>query len=106
MCSSDLETLTINDGVLDALDKPETIQLLINEDEKMMGLRACTVDDLNAIIIQKSEFSEQPEIGGRSLLRRIQKVCGWSYDGIRVCTGEICTGEQGIRFNLSNAIPM
>lgn len=39
------DSILLNEGVLDALDWPRQVQILINKEDKMLLLRACTIDD-------------------------------------------------------------
>ena len=43
------DSILLNEGVLDALDWPRQVQILINKEEKMLLLRACTIDDQQAV---------------------------------------------------------
>ena len=71
-------SILFNKAVLDTLDHPKQVQMLINEDRQMLLVQACTVDDREAIVIPavtKSEF----EMSGHSLLKRIRRLTGWTY---------------------------
>ena len=70
------DSILLNEGVLDALDWPRQIQILINKDEKMLLLRACTIDDLQAVVMPEAH-ALQCEISGRSLLKKIRRLVGW-----------------------------
>ena len=68
-------SILFNKAVLDTLDHPKQVQMLINEDRQMLLVQACTVDDREAIVIPavtKSEF----EMSGHSLLKRPRTVFG------------------------------
>ena len=69
-------SILFNKAVLDTLDHPKQVQMLINEDRQMLLVRACTVDDREAIVpaVTKSEF----EMSGHSLLKRIRRLTGWT----------------------------
>lgn len=70
-------SILFNKAVLDTLDHPKQVQMLINEDRQMLLVQACTVDDREAIVIPavtKSEF----EMSGHSLLKRIRRLTGWT----------------------------
>lgn len=45
------DSILLNEGVLDALDWPRQVQIMINKDEKMLLLRACTIDDQQAVVV-------------------------------------------------------
>ena len=70
-------SILFNKAVLDTLDHPKQVQMLINEERQMLLVQACTVDDREAIVIPavtKSEF----EMSGHSLLKRIRRLTGWT----------------------------
>lgn len=73
------DSILLNEGVLDALDWPRQVQIMINKDEKMLLLRACTIDDQQAVVVPE-EHTVQFEISGRSLLRKIRHLVGWEDD--------------------------
>ena len=99
------DSILLNEGVLDALDWPRQVQIMINKDEKMLLLRACTIDDQQAVVVPE-ERTVQFEISGRSLLRKIRQMVGWDDDCPRLCYGEYLPAHQAIRFNLMEAEPV
>ncbi len=99
------DSIMLNEGVLDALDWPRQVQIMINKDEKMLLLRACTIDDQQAVVMPE-EHIVQFEISGRSLLRKIRQMVGWDDDCPRLCYGEYLPAHQAIRFNLTEAEPV
>ena len=99
------DSIMLNEGVLDALDWPRQVQIMINKDEKMLLLRACTIDDQQAVVMPE-EHIVQFEISGRSLLRKIRQMVGWDDDCPRLCYGEYLPAHQAIRFNLAEAEPV
>ena len=99
------DTILLNDGVLDALDRPRQVQILINKDEGMLLLRACTIDDLSAVVVPE-ENTVQFEISGRSFLKKIRKLVGWDDDTPRMCFGEYIPAHNAIRFKLTEAQPL
>lgn len=96
------ETILLGEGVLNALDWPRQVQMLLNKDEKMLLLRACTIEDQQALVVPEGD-TELFEISGRSLLRKIRKMVGWADDMPRVCLGEYLPAHQAIRFRLTDA---
>ena len=99
------ESILLNEGVLAALDRPRQVQILINKEEKMLLLRSCTVDDLQAVVVPE-ERAMQFEISGRSFLKKIRKPVGWDDDRPRMCYGEYIPSHQAIRFRLEDAQPV
>ena len=96
------DSILLNEGVLDALDWPRQVQILINKEEKMLLLRACTIDDQQAVVVPE-ERAVQFEISGRSLLRKIKHMVGREDDRPRMCYGEYLPTHQAIRFDLKSA---
>ena len=90
--------------VLDVLGHPRQVQILINEEIGSLLLRACTIDDLQAVVVPE-EHVMQFEIGGRSLLKKIRRITGWVNDEPRICNGEYLPMHQAIRFDLMSAAP-
>lgn len=99
------DSILLNEGVLDALDWPKQVQILINNEEKMLLLRACTIDDLQAVVVPE-EHTLQVEISGRSLLRKIRTLVSWDSNLPRMCYGEYLPTHQAIRFDLTQAQPV
>ena len=99
------DSILLNDSVLNALDHPRQVQILLHKDEKMLLLRACTVDDLQAVVVPESETA-MIEISGRSLLKKIRRMVGWEDDLPRLCPGEYLPAHQAIRFSLAEARPV
>ena len=99
------DSILLNESVLDALDWPRQVQILLNKDEKMLLLRACTVDDQQAVVVPE-EHTVQFEISGRVLLKKIRQIVGWPDNSPRLCCGEYLPAHQAIRFDLSDARPV
>lgn len=98
-------SILLNESVLSVLDRPQQVQIMINEKEKMLLLRACTVDDLQAVVLPE-EHTVQLEISGRSLTRKIKRLAGWEDDRPRLCRGEYLPSHRAVRFSLENAVPV
>ena len=96
------DTILLGDGVLNALDRPRHVQLLLNKDEKMLLLRACAIEEQQALVVPEGGVS-LCEISGRSLLRKIRKMVGWEDSKPRVCVGEYLPAHQAVRFSLADA---
>ena len=95
-------SILLNEGVLNALDWPRQVQLLINNDEKMLVLRACTVEDRQAVVVP-DEHIPQFEISERTLFKKIKRLLGWEDECPRMCYGEYLPAHQAIRFDLKQA---
>ena len=97
-------SILFNKAVLDTLDHPKQVQMLINEERQMLLVQACTVDDREAIVIPavtKSEF----EMSGHSLLKRIRRLTGWTDELPRTVFGTYIASHNAIVFDLRTAQP-
>ena len=97
-------SILFNKAVLDTLDHPKQVQMLINEERQMLLVQACTVDDREAIVIPavtKSEF----EMSGHSLLKRIRRLTGWTDELPRTVFGTYIPSHNPIVFDLMTAQP-
>jgi hypothetical protein len=97
-------SILFNKAVLDTLDHPKQVQMLINEERQMLLVQACTVDDREAIVIPavtKSEF----EMSGHSLLKRIRRLTGWTDEKPRTVFGTYIASHNAIVFDLMTAQP-
>ena len=45
------DSILLNEGVLDALDWPRQVQIMINQEAKMLLLRTCSMEDKQAVVI-------------------------------------------------------
>lgn len=91
---------TLNDGTLDALGRPRQIQLLINVNKKMLVLRACGTEDVQAFVLP-SEPVISTDISGRTLLKNIRQQMGWEDEMTRECTGSYFPMHHAVSFDLS-----
>ena len=98
-------SILLSEGLIDALDRPRQVQLLVNREEKMLLLRACSVRASNAVVIS-SGLVEQFEISGRSFLKKLKAEIGWTDDRPRLCYGEYLSTHQAIRFDLTKTEPL
>ena len=99
------ESILLNEGVLDALDRPRQVQILVNKEEKKLMLRACTVDDLEAVVVPE-ERTLQFEISCRSFLKRVRQLVKWEDNRPRMCYGEYLPTHQAVLFRLEDAVPL
>lgn len=99
------DSILLNDGVLSALDWPRQVQILINQEAKMLVLRACSVEDKQALVMP-SEHVLQFEISGRTFLKKVRHLIGWEDNIPRMVYGEYLPAHQAVRFNLAEAEPL
>ena len=98
------DSILLNEAVLEALGHPRQVQMLINDDQQMLLIQACTVDDREAIVIPPLTM-EHFEMSGHSLLRRIRKLTGWMDNQPRVVFGNFIPSHCAIVFDLHTARP-
>lgn len=98
-------SILLSEGLLDALSKPRQVPLLINREEKMLILRACSIRASNAFVMP-SEPVDQYEISGRSFLKKVKAEIGWPDDRPRLCCGEYLPTHQAVRFDLTKTEPL
>ena len=92
---------TLNEGTIEALGRPRQVQILINMQEKMLVMRACGTEDIEAVVLP-SENVISTEIGERSIMKQIKQKMEWNDDHTRECTG-VCYPElKAVCFDLSN----
>ena len=89
------DSILLNNAILDALDHPRQVQMLINEERKTLLLLACTVDDREAIVIPAAPM-QQFEMSGHALLKRIRRLTGWTDDQPRVVYGNYISSHHAI----------
>ena len=95
-------SILLSEAVLEALGHPRQVQLLINEEQRMLLLQACTVDDREAIVIPPMTL-EHFEMSGHALLRRIRRLTGWTDNYPRVVFGSFIPAHCAIVFDLRTA---
>ena len=98
------DSILVSKAILEALERPKQVQMLINEERQMLLLQACTVDDREAVVIPPDTIM-QFEMSGHALLRRIRKLTGWADSQPRVVYGNYIASHQAIVFDLHTAQP-
>ena len=98
------DSILVSKAILDALDRPRQVQMLINEEQKMLLLQSCTVDDREAVVVPPVPM-QQFEMSGHSLLRRIRRLTGWADEQPRVIYGSFIPSHCAIVFDLHTAQP-
>jgi len=99
------ESILLNKTVLDTLDQPRQVQILINEEQGMLLLKACSVEDREAVVIPQIP-PDQFEVSGASLLKRIRRLTGWNDNCPRQIQGFSIPEYQAIAFDLRTAVPV
>ena len=80
------DSILVSKAILETLEHPKQVQMLINEERQMLLLQACTVDDREAVVIPPDTMV-QFEMSGHALLRRIRRLTGWTDNQPRVIYG-------------------
>lgn len=101
----DEESILLNKGILDQLGQPRQVQILINEEQSMLLLKACSVEDREAVVIPQL-LPDQFEVSGASLLKRIRRLMGWSDNCPRQIQGFSIREHWAIAFDLQTAVPV
>lgn len=104
LCLQD-DSILLNSSIIEALEHPRQVQILINDEEKNAGAPS-VYDRRSADRVLSSETVMQVEIAGRMLLRKVKKLTGWQDDQTRVLFGEYLPSHQAVRFNLMDARPL
>lgn len=98
------DSILVSKAILDVLEKPRQVQMLINDEQKMLLLQACTVTDREAVVVPLQTYA-QFEMSGHVLLKRIRKLTGWADDNPRVIYGSYIPQHGVILFDLTTARP-
>lgn len=98
------DSILVSKAILETLEHPKQVQMLINEERQMLLLQACTVDDREAVVIPPDTMV-QFEMSGHALLRRIRRLTGWTNNQPRVIYGNYIASHQDIVFDLHTAQP-
>lgn len=96
------DSILVSKAILETLEHPKQVQMLINEERQMLLLQACTVDDREAVVIPP-EIRMQFEMSGHALLKRIRRLTGWNDDQPRVIYGNFIPSHHAIVFDLHTA---
>ena len=100
----DENSILVSRAILEALEHPKQIQMLINDERKMLLLKACTIDEREAVVIPP-EIQLQFEMSGHSLLKRVRRLTGWTDNTPRAICGNFLPAHQAIVFDLTAAQP-
>ena len=98
-------SILLNKNVLERLGQPQQVQILINEEQRMLLLKACSVEEREAVVVP-SVPREQFEVSGQSLLRRIRRLIGWTDNCPRQILGNAIPEHEAITFDLQQAVPV
>ena len=97
-------SILVSKAILETLNRPQQVQVLINEERRMLLLQACTVDDREAVVIPNTPM-QQFEMSGHALLKRIRRLTGWTDNLPRTVCGNFMPMHNAIVFDLGTAQP-
>ena len=96
------EVINLDEEILETLGRPKQVQLLINEERKMLLIRACDIDAQQAVVVPDKP-NITLEIGASSFLKKIDRLMKWEHYEKHLCRGEYLPTQQVILFNLNNS---
>lgn len=99
------ESLLLNNNALEELGQPRQVQLLINEEKQMLLLKACSIEDREALLVPPLP-REQFEVSGQSLLKKIRRMAGWTDMVPRQIEGTAIPEMDAIAFDIHYAVPV
>ena len=92
----------LNEATLEALGRPQQVQLLINTQKRKLVLRACSTEDAEAIFLP-TEQVVPAEISGRKLIQNIRRNMGWNDKETRICPGIYFASKRAVCFDLNRS---
>ncbi len=97
-------TIVLNQGIIKTLGAPKHVQISINDQTCQLMLRACDIEEDQAIVVEKEEM---PQVGGRRLLKRISNLAGWTGQESRFVYGYTVPHlDSVVLFDLKDARPI
>ena len=104
------DSILVSRAILEALNSPRQVQILINEERQTLLLQPCGLYDREARVVQEPPMAGNPyysagdfEVSGHTLLKRIRRLTGWTDDRPRVIYGKHITSHNVIVFDLKTA---
>ena len=96
-------TIVLNQGIIDALGRPNQVQMLFDADSCQLLLRACGPDEEQVIVVGNENMAE---VAGQRLLKRISKRAKWDSDTTRYVYGVYLPDYNAVGFNMQDARPI
>ena len=104
------DSILVSRPILEALNSPKQVQMLINEEQQTLLLQPCGMYDREARVVQSPPVAGNPyysagdfEVSGHTLLRRIKNMTGWADDRPRVIYGKHYPSHNVMVFDLKTA---
>lgn len=94
--------IEVDNTVLQTMGKPKYVQLMLNYDKKLLGIKSCDIDCDNVLIMPEKDV-QLVEIPAKTLLKNIWGHMGWETENPRVCVGVYLESYQIVVFDLSEA---
>lgn len=100
--------IRIHKRTLHFLGDPEYILLLVNPDEKTLGVIGCEKDEKSSHHIPKNRFkSNSYELYSTSLIYSLREICPDWKDGEKYrIIGELLQNARVARFSMANGLPI
>ena len=98
------ETLLISKEVLDALENPRHIQVLVNYERKKLLLQSCEMTARDVVVIPE-DTTESFIMSGPMFLKKLWQKMDWCDNCSRVLCGNKMKNRPAILFDLNEAHP-
>ena len=98
------ETLLISKEVLDALENPGHIQLLINLERKKLLLQSCEMTERDVVVVPE-DTADSFTMSCPMFLKKLWQKMGWCDNCSRVLCGNKMKNRPAILFDLNEAHP-
>ena len=99
------ESILLNEAILKILGRPQQIHLMINQEKCMLLLQPCETADRGAVVVPDGKIVQFP-ISGRSLLKHIRRLTGWTDYDSRIVQGYYMPEHNVVLFDLREAVPV
>lgn len=96
--------MTFSKSAVIKMNKPSYVELLLNEDDKQLAIRACDKSEEGSIAFAKSAKSTNVRMNNKDFLNTLSRMMGWDLkeSGYRV-SGEWFEQEQIMLFDMKQA---
>ncbi len=94
--------IEVDNGVLKTLGKPKYVQMMLNEEKKLFGIKPCEIDCEQVLVMPESEV-QLIEIPAKRLLKMIWRLMNWETENPRVCVGMYLNTYDVVVFDLCEA---
>ncbi len=94
--------IEVDNAVCKTLGKPKYVQMMLNEEKKLFGIKPCEIDCEQVLVMPDTEV-QLVEIPAKGLLKDIWTLMEWETTNPRVCIGMHLNTHQVVVFDLSEA---